>query len=298
MKNRLFNILLALLLALSLCGCGKSAQSETGTQISLYFLSTEGASGSIYNSESSLTIKTDDIEAAARQLVDALLDGSELPTQASPFPPGVQLLDCTLSNRVLLLNFSEEYGKLSGSELTFANFSLVLTLCQLDGVDGIQLLLEGLSLPSGSSGVLTPEQATQQGAVSDPVTFSVQLYFPNEEGDGLEADYRELSVFGTAAKTWCIAILEALCVSSSDSNVYPEANFSDSDVSVAQGICDVLLPDSWTECILQGGDLWQEGIVESLCQVDGVTAVRFHTSDATALDGQTLYPQESAEETG
>ncbi len=290
--------LLSLLLALSLCGCGGSTQAESGTTLALYFLSAEAESGSIYSSDATLTVDTSDCEAAASQLVNALLDGPELATQTSPFPSSVRLLSCELSGSVLTLNFSEEYGKLSGSALTAANYSLVLTLCQLDGVDGLLLLLEGSPLPNGPSGVLTQEQAMLRGAVSDPVTFAVQLYFPNADGTALEADYRELSVFGTASRTWCIAILEALCVGSSDYSVFPEASFSSAEVSVSQGICEVQLPDSWTECILQNGDLWQESIVESLCQVDGVNAVRFHTSDATALDGQTVYPQENAEETG
>ncbi|MCD8340816.1 MAG: GerMN domain-containing protein [Clostridiales bacterium] len=297
MKKRICG-LLSLLLALSLCGCGGSTQTESGTALALYFLSAEAGSGSIYNSDSTLTVDTDDCEEAARQLVNALLDGPELPTQTSPFPTSVRLLNCELSGGVLTLNFSEEYGTLSGSALTAANYSLVLTLCQLDEVDGVLLLLEGSALPNGPSGVLTPDQATLRGPVSDPVTFAVQLYFPNADGTGLEADYRELTVFGTASKTWCIAILEALCVGSSDYSVFPEASFTSADVSVSQGVCEVQLPDSWTECILQNGDLWQESIVESLCQVDGVNAVRFHTSDATTLDGQIFYPQENTEETG
>ncbi|MCD8127152.1 MAG: GerMN domain-containing protein [Clostridiales bacterium] len=290
--------LCSLLLFLSLCGCGGSAQTKSGTALALYFLSAKAETGSIYNSDSTLTLDTDDCEEAAVQLVNALLDGPELPTQASPFPASVRLLSCELSDGVLTLNFSEEYGTLSGSALTAANYSLVLTLCQLDEVDGILLLLEGSPLPNGPSGVLTPEQATLRGPVSDPVTFAVQLYFPNADGTALEADYRELSVFGTASKTWCIAILEALCVGTSDYSVFPEASFSSAEVSVSQGICEVQLPDSWTECILQNGDLWQESIVESLCQVDGVNAVRFHASGATTLDGQIFYPQENAEETG
>ncbi|MCD8367923.1 MAG: GerMN domain-containing protein [Clostridiales bacterium] len=297
MKKRICG-LLSLLLALSLCGCGGSAQTESGTALALYFLSAEAGTGSIYNSDSTLTVDTDDCEEAARQLVNALLDGPELPTQTSPFPTSVRLLNCELSGGVLTLNFSEEYGTLSGSALTAANYSLVLTLCQLDEVDGVLLLLEGSALPNGPSGVLTPDQATLRGPVSDPVTFAVQLYFPNADSTGLEADYRELTVFGTASRTWCIAILEALCVGSSDYSVFPEASFTSADVSVSQGVCEVQLPDSWTECILQNGDLWRESIVESLCQVDGVNAVRFHTSDATTLDGQIFYPQENTEETG
>ncbi len=296
MKNGICS-LLALLLALSLCGCGGSAQAESGTALSLYFLSAEAESGSIYNSDSTLTVDTEDCEEAARQLVNALLDGPELAAQTTPFPSSVRLLSCDLSGSVLTLNFSEEYGKLSGSALTAANYSLVLTLCQLDGVDGLLLLLEGSPLPNGPSGVLTPEQAMLRGPVSDPVTFAVQLYFPNADGTALEADYRELSVFGTASRTWCIAILEALCVGSSGYSVFPEAGFSTAEASVSQGVCDVQLPDSWTECLLQNGDMWQESIVESRCQVAGVNAVRVHTSDATALDGQLFYPRENAEET-
>ncbi len=69
--------LLSLLLALSLCGCGGSAQAESGTTLALYFLSAEAESGSIYSSDATLTVDTSDCEAAASQLVNALLDGPE-----------------------------------------------------------------------------------------------------------------------------------------------------------------------------------------------------------------------------
>ena len=66
-------------------------------------------------------------------LVDALLSPPETQGLASPFPEGVRLLSWEVEEGRLHLDLSEQYGGLSGVDLTVADACLTLTLCQVEG---------------------------------------------------------------------------------------------------------------------------------------------------------------------
>ena len=70
----------------------------------------------------------------------------------SPYPEGVELRSWALEGGLLTLNFSEDYGALTGVSLTLANSCAVLTCAQLPDVERVSLRVEGRLLPEGRSG--------------------------------------------------------------------------------------------------------------------------------------------------
>lgn len=162
---------LAALLLLPCAGCGGQEEAE-GTEYVLYTVSlrTDAPSGSIFSAGDTLLLEEEtDTESAARALVSALLEAN-----SGLFPEGTRLQHSFCVDGVLTLSFSEEYGQLSGVRLTEAEYALTLTLCQLDGVDGVRILLEGTQIPVGPSGVLTPEQVLEDGEPEDTETEEEQ----------------------------------------------------------------------------------------------------------------------------
>lgn len=279
------------LLSLFCAGCASGAPQEATGQYALYFLQEDVDVGSSYNSSMTVELPLGDSVTAARRLIDLLLSGQEQAGALSPFPSGVQLLDCTLSGTTLTVDLSEEYGQLSGIALTEADYCLVLTLCQLEGVDGVELLLEGRPMPGRPEGVLTADQAVQAGTLDDPVSLPVQLFYPNAAGDALDAEYLVLTTYGDTPKAQCLAILNALPLRSGGrGETYPEEVFSSRSVTVENGVCELWLPDSWRDYFMERETIWRDGLAQSLCQVDGVDAVRLHTAEKSPLDGRLLEP--------
>ena len=93
------------------------------------------------------------------ELVDALFSG---PTQAgltSPFPEGLTLQGWSLEDGLLTLSLSEQYGGLADVSLTLADYCLVLTLSQVDGVDAVQIQSAGHTYHSRSHQTMQAEEA-------------------------------------------------------------------------------------------------------------------------------------------
>ena len=76
-----------------------------------------------------------------------LLAGPESPELTAPIPAGIALRSWRVEGTVLTLDLSEAYNGLSGVELTLADSCIVLTLCQLKGVESVYLTVEGRPRP-------------------------------------------------------------------------------------------------------------------------------------------------------
>ena len=78
----------------------------------------------------------------APALMAALLARPEEPGLSSPFPAGVRLLSWSLEEGQLRLDLSEQYGNLSGVDLTLADLCITLTFCQLEEVESVYITVE------------------------------------------------------------------------------------------------------------------------------------------------------------
>ena len=76
-------------------------------------------------------------------LLNSLLSGPSEEGLLRTIPDGVTLRGWTLENGLLTVDFSSRYGSLSGIALTLADYSVVLTLTQLDTVDTVMITAEG-----------------------------------------------------------------------------------------------------------------------------------------------------------
>ena len=151
MKKLTLSLLAAALAALAACA---PAPGESGEGLSLYFASTEDAGAALVSVE-----YTGAEEPGVRQLMSALLAGPEEPGLTSAVPSWVTLRGYRLEDGVLYLDLSENYGGLSGVDLTLADYAITLTLSQLPGVEGVNITADGQSLSYRSHQILTTEEA-------------------------------------------------------------------------------------------------------------------------------------------
>ncbi|WP_297212297.1 GerMN domain-containing protein [uncultured Flavonifractor sp.] len=117
-------------------------------------------------------------------LLKALLRGPSGQELTSPFPDGVRLLNWELLEEGCLhLDLSEQYGSLTGVELTVADACLTLTLCQVPGVESVYVTVEGEEIPYRpiqqltladvllSTGQESPPPAEEHPAETDAFAF-------------------------------------------------------------------------------------------------------------------------------
>ncbi|NBI66768.1 hypothetical protein D1646_08045 [Pseudoflavonifractor sp. 60] len=95
-------------------------------------------------------------------LLEALMNGPKDPELTSPFPRGLtfQWWEWDPDNPgTLRVGMSEQYGGLTDISLTLADYCIVLTLSQLEGVETVEITARGRQVSYRSHQVLSAEEA-------------------------------------------------------------------------------------------------------------------------------------------
>lgn len=150
--KRLTPLLVAFLMFL--CACTASKSPDSSHSLQLYFTATDPHGPAIVGQPYPASQSP-----SPRDLILALLNGPENDALSSPFPRGLTLRGCKLEDGHLLVNFSEQYGGLADISLTLADYCLVLTLCQLEGVERVEITVMGNPIPHRSHQILTAQEA-------------------------------------------------------------------------------------------------------------------------------------------
>ena len=143
--SRTVRTLAALLAALLLlAACGGREDREEQDFVLYYLLEGEPVHGSALDWEP----YPGEADPGPEELLTALLAGPAQEGLASPFPRGVSLLSWDWDEEepgVLRLTLSEQYGALTDISLTLADYCIVLTLSQLEEVEGVEIRSGGHS---------------------------------------------------------------------------------------------------------------------------------------------------------
>ena len=159
-KIRRLPLLLALLLLLSACGGREPPQEEGGFR--LWFAVDEGQSGYGHGPALDSEAYTGEGGPGPEELLSALLAGPTCDGLRSPFPRGVTLRQWSWDKErpgVLLVGFSEQYGALADVSLTLADYCVVLTLSQAEGVETVEISTQGYQASYRSHQLLDPQEA-------------------------------------------------------------------------------------------------------------------------------------------
>lgn len=146
-------LLLALLLTLGLTGC---LEQEQGTAYAVYYLNREeGAENALASEKRTLPQDTQPVEG----LLQLLLTEPQSEVLEKAIPDGVRVRKWSIHNGLLTVDFSSAYASLSGIDLTLADYSVVLTLTQLEEVDTVMITADGEMLAYRDHQRLTAEDA-------------------------------------------------------------------------------------------------------------------------------------------
>ena len=129
MKKRALALCCALALTLTACAVSRERENPPEGSTGVYFaVSEERTGGPAVKCEYHVLSGE---EPAVEELMRLLLAGPVEPGLTSPFPPGVSLRSWRQEEGRLTLDLSEQYGGLSGVDLTVADYCIALTLCQI-----------------------------------------------------------------------------------------------------------------------------------------------------------------------
>lgn len=104
-------------------------------------------------------------ESVIDALIDALNSPAADPERQNPLPGDGAITGYELSGTVLELSAGEGYMSLAGLDKTLCDCCLVLTLCQIEGVEAIAVSVNGITITDnlGADDFLTYDAASAPG---------------------------------------------------------------------------------------------------------------------------------------
>lgn len=278
MRKKLFIAALLLLSAFTLAACAQKAQ-EPKDNYTLYLLSqAESARGADAIAEYGVTIEDEGCttQELAQKLLDALLLPPEDPLLLSPFPSGTQVQELSISGKRACVDFSASYRRLSGIDLSLADYCVALTLTQLDGVNAVTITANGHEIPYRRTQLLTAAD-TLLGSREDTLRpITVQLYFLDTKTGELRAQQQTLALYEGQQRV--NALLDALLAGPESDDTLKAllgADFTVLSARIEENTCYLNLPgDVPLSEDEQEQQLAITSLVRSLCSLSGVEQVQ------------------------
>ena len=170
---------------------GFNSEREEKHTINLYF--TNADNSKILSETREVTVKKG--EDIAKVAIMELLKGPNSPEMKKAIPENTKLLDIQHEGTMVIVNFSNEYNNTGSVGEIVARFSVVNTLCDLEDIQKVKILVEGIELvgPSGKPfGALSKEDVVIETTQNNNIT--VKLYFADKNGEYLVPETRQIVV--------------------------------------------------------------------------------------------------------
>ena len=256
----------------------------------LYFLSDPNSAGggdAIRTQEKRLTLDgAMETEDCVRALMEALLAGPDEPSLSSPIPEGTALKSLKVSGRRAQIDLSAQYARLTGIDLSLADYCITLTLTQLPNVNAVSITADGRELPYRETQVLLSADTLLSSRESGLRPITVSLYFLDSKTGELRAEQQTLALY--EGQTRVNALLEALAQGPEDDSLVsllPE-DFAVISSRIENGVCYLNLPanvslpeDEATR------DLMLSALEQSILSLGGVDEVQFLIEGSAEPDG-------------
>ena len=270
-------LLFAVILSL-FAGCGTEPENKDTKAVEVYYVTELNGAGNIdpIRAETHQIPEGLSIAEMAKTIVTLLLDGPQSLELSNSFPAGTRVLSCNVEAGHALVNLSEQYGELSGMDLTIADYCITLSLCQLDGIETVSVTVNGKPLPYRDRQVFSAEDVLLSSRIEAPQTVEGTLYFV-DSSDLLKAEVRTLEVLEgeTAAEKIIDALLEGP-ESDELQAVIPKGTKLLS-ISTADGLCEVSFSREFSENMPED---WQTqqlviySVINSLTYVESLSQVQ------------------------
>lgn len=274
-------LLLFVYICLFLSACGQEETSYSGVEYTIHEVNKEETkvmTRSIYTEET----KTEEL---VNLLVDELSRAPENTENRAAIPETLTLLDCSVADESVILDFGSSYSTLSHTGEILTRAAIVRTLTQIPDINYVSILVDGKTLLNGSGmpvGIMTAEQFIDNSGneINTEEIATLALYFSNEEGDGLVKVSREVAYSSNIS-------LEKLVVEQliagvkeeeqDEAQAYPAINPDTQIVSVNvwDGVCYVSLSDTFlTQVYNTSAEVTIYSIVNSLVELSDVNKVQ------------------------
>ena len=273
--SRILSLILFLALTFSLCGCGQDKEEDTSGMY-VYFINKEGDE----LTKEEYRIKSDNENNQISDLLDALSQNGDNEKDKAAIPENVIVNGFNLENGIVTVDFNSEYNQLKNQREVMCRAAVVLTLIQVNAVDGIAFTVEDEpyeKVPGTKLGVMDASSFVSmlRGGDDQFARADFLLFFGN--GDGSKLKRYDLKNANYGNKTKEEFIIDKL-ISGPDKDGYTPTlnkNIKLRSVSTSNNICYVDFDSSFlTERSGVLDEVCIYSIVNSLCELNDIHEVQ------------------------
>ena len=292
MKGRYFAGIAVLLLLLFGTACGRQETAKNGTIYKIYYVNNE-ETNTITRDYSSETEKTDKL------LEELLAQLKRIPDKLeyeAPLANGFELLDHSLDNGQLTLNFDEKYKSMDAMKEILTRAAIVRTVTQIPEVSYVSFTVQGEMLADSSGmaiGTMSADTFIENAGdeINAYEKVNLRLYFANEDGTGLVEENRRNVVYSSNISLDKL-VVEQLVQGPSMDGAYPAVNPSTKIVSVStkDGTCYVNFGEDFqTPLDRVSAEVTIYSIVNSLVELPNINKVQISIGGETNITYREIF---------
>lgn len=251
---------------------------DPGKESVLYFLDSTRTKLVTENRTISYHSEQDYLE----QLVMSLIAGpKDSVNMKRAIPDNTRLIGLEKDVDLVTVNFSSEFYDASSADYMLAAFTVVNTLCDVDSIEKVIILVEGEELIGTDKkplGALRKEDIVYDGSNTERNSVVLSLYFPNSTGEYLQVEKRSVKQ-NDKEPLAKIAITELMKGSETKGvlQLIP-AETKLLSVETKENVCFVNLSKDFIDKHVQGSSaelMTIYSIVNTLTELDNIAKVQF-----------------------
>ena len=275
----------------TLTSCGSGQDNVPLYEYDVYYLNKENTKVLRVDYESQLENTEENTKVLVRELIYVLSNVAEKPEYVPPISGNVVLLNYTLEDGQLTLDFSELYYKQDKIQEILGRAAIVRTLSQLRGIRTVSFSV--LEMPLTDSAGLPVGTMTAESFIDNAGTdinayeqAQLHLYFANEEGDKLVIVNRKVMYNSNISMEKLVMdelVKGPVTPEGEEPEAYPTINPETvvQGVTVKDGVCYVNLSEAFlTQIYNVTTDVTLYSIANSLAELPNVNKVQI------SIDGE------------
>lgn len=279
-----YMLLFAVLAAALLSACGQQKNKSNGKTYKIYYVNHD-ETGVLFNE---YTTETTDRDELLQEFLQQMETGSEKLEYKAPLSGAFKLLNTSLSEGQLVLNFDDNYRYQPVITEILVRAALVRTLTQIGGIEYVSFQVNSEPLLDASGAVVGVMNADQfiDNAGNEINTYEkvkLTLYLADEEGTRLKPVSRSV-VYNSNISMERLVVEQLISGPAENEAAYPTINPATRvvTVNVQDGICYVNLDTTFlTQIYNVTSDVTIYSITNSLVELTNVNKVQISINGNT-----------------
>lgn len=277
-------LLIAVLAVVLFSACGQQKGKSDGETYKIYYVNHD-ETGVLFNE---YTTETTDRDELLQEFLQQMETGSEKLEYRAPLSGTFNLLNTSVSEGQLVLNFDDNYRSQPVITEILVRAALVRTLTQIEGIEYVSFQVNSEPLLDASGAVVGVMNADQfiDNAGNEINTYEkvkLTLYLADEEGTSLKPVTRSV-VYNSNISMERLVVEQLIAGPAENEAAYPTINPSTRvvTVNVQDGICYVNLDNTFlTQIYNVTSDVTIYSITNSLVELANVNKVQISINGNT-----------------